>query len=90
MPAAERHAHMAGVDAHNLADVSPTAWRLLRVAADFSQRDVERAVPDLRQAHVSMLEGGNRGLSGDRLRDLFDLYAAELDDEQVAAIVEHF
>ncbi|CQH58018.1 uncharacterized protein HHUB_2655 [Halobacterium hubeiense] len=81
---------MAGADAHDLADVSPTAWRLLRVAADFSQRDVEREVPDLQQAHVSMLEGGNRGLSADRRRELFALYAAELDDEQVAVLVEHF
>ncbi|MCG1003467.1 MULTISPECIES: helix-turn-helix transcriptional regulator [Halobacterium] len=81
---------MAGVDTHDLADVSPTAWRLLRVAADFSQRDVERAVADLRQAHVSMLESGNRGLSVERLHELFDLYVAELDDEQVEVLVEHF
>lgn len=81
---------MAGADTHDLADVSPTAWRLLRVAAGFSQRDVEREIPDLRQAHVSMLEGGNRGLSGDRRRGLFALYASELADEQVTAIVEHF
>lgn len=81
---------MAGADTYDLADVSPTAWRLLRVAADFSQRDVEREIPDLQQAHVSMLEGGNRGLSGDRLRELFALYTSELGDEQVAAIVDHF
>ncbi|NIC00463.1 hypothetical protein [Halobacterium sp. R2-5] len=81
---------MAGRDAVDLADVSPTAWRLLRVAAGFSQREVEREVAGLRQAHVSMLEGGSRALSGDRRRELFALYAAELDDGQVAALVEHF
>lgn len=81
---------MAGANAHDLADVSPTAWRLLRVAAGYGQRDVEREIPDLRQAHVSMLEGGSRGLSADRRRDLFELYAAELRDDQVRVLVENF
>ena len=70
--------------------ISPLAWRLLRVAAGYEQRGVERAVDDLLQAHVSMLESGTRGLSADRRRRLFDLYAAELSPDQVDALVEHF
>jgi hypothetical protein len=81
---------MTSTDAHDLEDISPMAWRLLRVAAGFGQRDVEREVPNIRQAHVSMLEGGSRGLSPDRRRELFELYAANLTDEQVRALVEHF
>jgi hypothetical protein len=81
---------MAGVDAHDVSDVSPRAWRLLRVAAGYGHRDVERELADLRQAHVSMLEGGNRGLSAERRRELFELYAEELTGEQVRAILEHF
>ncbi|MFC7167679.1 hypothetical protein [Halospeciosus flavus] len=73
-----------------LANVSPRAWRLLRVAADYEQRTVERELDDILQAHVSMLESGNRALSDDRLRQLFDLYAAELDAEQVSVLLEHF
>lgn len=74
----------------DVSDVSPGAWRLLRVAAGYEQREVEREIPDLMQAHVSMLETGNRGLSADRRRQLFDLYAAELDPEQVRVLVDHF
>ncbi|MFC6863050.1 hypothetical protein ACFQGE_06185 [Halomicroarcula sp. GCM10025817] len=74
----------------DLADVSPMAWRLLRVAAGFSQRDVERAVDDLMQAHLSMLESGSRGLSQSRRQVLFELYTDELDPEQVRAIVDNF
>lgn len=70
--------------------VSPTAWRLLRTAAGYEQRGVEREIDALLQAHVSMLESGQRGLSPDRRRALFDLYVAELTDDQVRAIVEHF
>ncbi|WP_336038010.1 hypothetical protein [Halobacterium yunchengense] len=81
---------MTSVDAHDPADVSPRAWRLLRVAAGYGQRDVERELADIRQAHVSMLEGGSRGLSRGRRRELFALYAAELSDDQVRVIVEHF
>lgn len=81
---------MTSADAHDPADVSPTAWRLLRVAAGYGQRDVERELADIRQAHVSMLEGGNRGLSQGRRRDLFELYVAELSADQVRAIVDHF
>jgi hypothetical protein len=74
----------------DVGDISPRAWRLLRVAAGYEQREVEREVTDLMQAHVSMLETGNRGLSRPRRRLLFDLYTAELDPEQVRAVVEHF
>lgn len=73
-----------------LAGVSPRAWCLLRVAAGYEQRAVERELDDILQAHVSMLESGNRALSDDRLRQLFDLYAAELDAEQVSVLLEHF
>jgi len=75
------------VDAGNL---SPLAWRLLRVAAGYEQRTVEQEVDDVLQAHVSMLESGTRGLSNSRRRELFELYAAELDDEQIEAIAAHF
>jgi hypothetical protein len=81
---------MPGTDGHDLADISPTAWRLLRVGAGFGQRDVEREIPDLRQAHVSMLEGGTRGLSASRREALFDLYATNLTDEQVDVLIRNF
>ena len=71
-------------------DVSPMAWRLLRVAAGYEQRGVEREVDELMQAHLSMLENGTRGLSESRRRLLFGLYTADLDDEQVEAIVDNF
>ena len=71
-------------------DISPLAWRLLRTAAGYEQRGVERELDDLMQAHVSMLETGNRGLSTARRRALFELYAAELDDEQVCVLVDRF
>ena len=74
----------------DIEDISPLAWRLLRTAAGYEQRGVERELDDLMQAHVSMLETGNRGLSTTRRRALFDLYAAELDDEQVRVLVERF
>lgn len=70
--------------------LSPLAWRLLRVAAGYEQRAIEREMDDLVQAHISMLEGGTRSLSLARRRQLFDLYAEELDAEQVRAIAEHF
>jgi transcriptional regulator with XRE-family HTH domain len=70
--------------------ISPDAWRLLRVAADFSQRDVEREIDGIMQAHISMLESGTRALSVDRRQQLLDLYVAELTPEQVDALVEHF
>lgn len=76
-----------GID---VSKISPRAWRLLRVAADYEQRAVEREVDELMQAHISMLESGSRGLSSTRRRVLFDLYAAELTPEQIAAIVDHF
>ena len=75
------------VDVH---EISPLAWRLLRTAAGYEQRGVEKKVDDLMQAHISMLENNNRSLSNDRLRLLFDLYIAELTAEQVQVIVEHF
>lgn len=71
-------------------DISPMAWRLLRVAAGYEQRGVEREVDDLMQAHLSMLENGTRGLSQSRRRVLFELYTADLNREQVEAIVTSF
>lgn len=70
--------------------ISPLAWQLLRVAAGYDQRAVEREVDELMQAHISMLESGNRSLSRARRTTLLELYASELTDEQVQAIVEHF
>ncbi|SEV99587.1 hypothetical protein [Natrinema salifodinae] len=70
--------------------ISPLAWRLLRVAAGYEQRAVEREVDDLMQAHVSMLESGSRSLSPSRRRVLLALYEAELTDAQMRAIVDHF
>ncbi|WP_175507272.1 hypothetical protein [Halostagnicola kamekurae] len=66
------------------------AWRLLRVAAGYEQREVERQVDDIMQAHLSMLENGTRGLSISRRSLIFDLYTTELDDEQVNAIINNF
>ncbi|ESP88196.1 hypothetical protein [Candidatus Halobonum tyrrellensis] len=74
----------------DVGQVSPLAWRLLRVAAGYEQRGVEREVDDLLQAHVSMLENGTRALSAARREQLLDLYAAELDAEQVETLVERF
>ena len=71
-------------------EVSPAAWRLLRVAAGFGQREVEKQVDDIMQAHVSMLESDTRSLSEGRLEDLFELYESELTDTQLTALVEHF
>lgn len=70
--------------------ISPRAWRLLRVAAGYGQRDVERELDSIQQAHISMLESGARALSPARRQQLLDLYAEDLSDEQVAALVEHF
>jgi transcriptional regulator with XRE-family HTH domain len=74
----------------DLGAVSPTAWRLLRVAAGFDQREVEAELSGVTQAHVSMLESGTRSLSTPRRRRLCRLYAAELTDEQVRALVTNF
>lgn len=71
-------------------DISPRAWRLLRTAAGYEQRGVEKVVDDIMQAHISMLESNTRSLSVQRLRGLYELYAEELTDEQIAAIVENF
>lgn len=71
-------------------DLSPLAWRLLRVAAGYDQRAVERELDDVRQAHISMLESGSRALSSGRRRTLLELYTDELSTEQVIAIAEHF
>lgn len=71
-------------------DISPLAWRLLRTAAGYEQREVERQIDDIMQAHVSMLENETRSLSRERLWRLFDLYAAELTQEQIDAIVTYF
>ena len=81
---------MAATSSVDVADLSPRAWRLLRVAAGYDQRTVEREVDDVLQAHVSMLESGARALSRSRREELLDLYAAELDAEQVEALAEHF
>jgi hypothetical protein len=74
----------------DVSEISPEAWRLLRVAAGYDQRDVERAVDGMRQAHVSMLESGTRALSVDRRTQLLELYTEKLTDEQVEALAEHF
>lgn len=73
-----------------ITDLSPMAWRLLRVAAGYGQRDVERELDAVRQANISMLENGTRGLSVERREKLFELYTAELSSAQVEAIAEHF
>jgi transcriptional regulator with XRE-family HTH domain len=75
------------VDVH---EISPTSWRLLRVAAGFGQRDVEKELDDVMQAHISMLENNTRSLSESRLRELLALYRVELTDEQLRVLVEHF
>ncbi len=71
-------------------DLSPLAWRLLRVAAGYEQRAVERELDDIVQAHISMLESGSRALSMSRRQTLLELYTAELSTEQVTAIAENF
>ncbi|WP_330632305.1 hypothetical protein [Halocatena halophila] len=71
-------------------NLSPMAWRLLRVGAGFEQRAVEREIDEIQQAHVSMLERGARSLSPARRATLFELYADELTTAQVRAIVDHF
>ncbi|WP_227374190.1 hypothetical protein [Haladaptatus halobius] len=81
---------MTDVDGVDITELSPMAWRLLRVAAGFEQRAIERELNELMQAHVSMLESGTRALSLSRRNDLFDLYSAELTPEQIRAITENF
>jgi hypothetical protein len=81
---------MAVPDHLDVDDVSPRAWRLLRVAAGYGQRDVEKEVDSVQQAHVSMLESGARALSPDRRRELLALYVTDLTDEQVHALVKNF
>jgi len=78
------------VDEIDVHDISPMAWRLLRVAAGFGQREVEVEIDDIMQAHISMLENNNRSLSQQRLDVLFDLYRSELTDEQVCVLVANF
>ncbi|WP_222919663.1 hypothetical protein [Natrinema sp. SYSU A 869] len=70
--------------------VSPLAWRLLRVAAGYDQRAVEREIDELVQAHLSMLESGSRSLSRSRRQTLLELYGSELTGDQVRAVVDHF
>lgn len=77
-------------DFADIDSVSPMAWRLLRVAAGYEQRGVEREIDDLMQAHLSMLENGTRGLSQSRRQVLFELYTADLSGPQVDAIVDNF
>ncbi|MFA1609421.1 hypothetical protein [Halobellus rubicundus] len=79
-----------GGDEVDVGDISPDAWRLLRVAAGFEQRTIERKLDDIMQAHVSMLENDTRSLSRDRLDQLFELYRTNLTDEQIRVLVEHF
>ncbi|QIO25065.1 hypothetical protein G9465_22545 (plasmid) [Haloarcula sp. JP-L23] len=81
---------MEHTESLTLDEISPMAWRLLRVAAGYEQRVVEREVEDLMQAHISMLENGNRALSNSRRRELFDLYTEELTAEQHRAIINNF
>lgn len=71
-------------------EVSARAWRLLRTAAGYEQRGVEKEIDDLMQAHVSMLENDSRSLSRMRLELLLELYTEELTQEQVRVIVDHF
>jgi hypothetical protein len=71
-------------------EISPMAWRLLRVAAGFGQREVETEVENIMQAHISMLESDTRSLSEQRLEQLFRLYRAELTDDQLHALVTNF
>ena len=78
------------VESRTLDEISPMAWRLLRVAAGYEQREVERQVDDLMQAHLSMLENGTRSLSQSRRQIIFDLYTSELDEEQIKAIIINF
>ena len=80
----------SAADDIDVRDISPLAWRLLRVAAGFGQREVETEVDDIMQAHISMLESDTRSLSDPRLEELFALYRAELTDEQVTVLVEAF
>lgn len=77
-------------DEWDVNDISPRAWRLLRTAAGYEQRTVEKELDDLMQAHVSMLENDTRSLSVDRLEQLYDLYTAELSHQQIRAIVTNF
>ncbi|MFB6091230.1 MAG: hypothetical protein ABEJ97_09250 [Halobellus sp.] len=79
-----------GDDEVDVDDISPDAWRLLRVAAGFEQRTIERELDDIMQAHVSMLENDTRSLSRERLEQLFELYRTGLTDEQIRVLVEHF
>lgn len=79
-----------GDEGFDVDEISPEAWRLLRVAAGFEQRTIERELDDIMQAHVSMLENDTRSLSRDRLEQLFELYRAGLTDEQIRVLVEHF
>ncbi len=81
---------MAQSPSIDIADISPMAWRLLRTAAGYDQRAVERELEDVIQAHISMLESDRRGLSRSRREALFELYASELTDEQIRAIVDAF
>ncbi|QIB74859.1 hypothetical protein GL213_06175 [Halogeometricum borinquense] len=81
---------MAAPSSFDVADISPLAWRLLRVAAGYDQRSVEREVDDIVQAHISMLESGTRALSRPRREELFELYAAELDADQIEALTTYF
>jgi len=81
---------MGASDLYDPDGISPLAWRLLRVAAGYDQRAVEREVDELMQAHISMLESGSRSLSQTRRKTLLKLYSAELTDEQIQAIAEHF
>ena len=75
---------------YDVLDISPRAWRLLRTAAGYEQRTVEKELDNLMQAHISMLENDSRSLSKDRLNQLYELYTADLTYEQVSALVENF
>jgi transcriptional regulator with XRE-family HTH domain len=73
-----------------LDEISSLGWRLLRVAAGYGQRDVEKEIDDIMQAHISMLESDARSLSEQRLEQLFKLYQAELTEQQIDALVSNF
>jgi len=63
---------------------------LLRVAAEYEQREVEDELDDTLQAHVSVLEDNSRSLSQSQLEQLFSLYAGHLESEQILATTENY
>lgn len=73
-----------------LDSLSPLTWRLLRVAAEYEQREVENQLDDILQAHVPMLGDNSRSLLQGQLEQLFSLYAGHLESKQILAITENY